>query len=613
VGDLDTTMRLRLDQDIDREAAKGEKALKELRAEAKKLGRSSGADELDRDLGKVGRGADRARADVSDLRKEADRLNRIRTDAAEREMRALGRAADRTEGKLRDVNRVQQSGKVNALVGPMGRLHSAAVGVAGGLVAAFGTQEILRNMGAMKERADELQASLTGLLLIEGEFSPERRAAMQRRNDKLGIRYGMTQDAILGAQTALAQGGLVGDTQDAVLGPILKASKASGSSPEVIATAVRALVQNLGVATDDIPTALDAMLAGGKFGSFEIEDMARDFPSLAAVYANSGRSGLDAVRELVAMAQIVRENTGTSGEAGTALNEILSKIYSPEILKRMEENGINVERLDRQAKADNVPLISKLIEKIEAKGLTDQFGLGELVGDKNARQALQALVSKADKYAELLDQVTNESAGSVDEDYAIVEELPGSRADRRSAALGATGRGIGERITPLVDAIMDGVVATLSTDYARQLRFADKDSLDINKRIRAAQDELQLIEDNPGFVPGGQFQQAELKQQIRLLEAQLRTMEELRGLPKGALTMPDIDTPGAALGDFNEKLDAELAEAEAKVQAAAARMKQALGFTAFPTIVPRGGSVRDQNRAVRSSQNGALHETGAPQ
>jgi TP901 family phage tail tape measure protein len=657
MSDLDVRIKARLDQNIDREGKEAADGLKRIREEAGKLGRAHGADALERDLKDVSKSSDKANREVRQLREEANKLGRVRTDRAQREMRDLGRAADRTEKKVRDVNRVADSGRVRALTSPMGALSAAAAGIAGGLFAAFGTMEIINGMDRMKDKADELEESLTRLMLTDGEFSPERRAERQKQNDDLALRYAMSQQDILSAQMALIQGGISGGQLDAMIEPILKASKASGSDPAIIAQAVRALVQNLEVAPKDVPAALDAMLAGGKAGSFELEDMARSFPELASVYANSGQKGMQAVNELVAMAQIVRESTGDSSQAATALREILNKIYSGQVIKQMEDAGIDVPKLDAEAKKAGQPLITRLIEEIQKKGMTDKFGLNELVTDTNANLALQALASKDEKYRELLNEVGNRSRGAVDKDYEVVNQLGQTSADRRGAALEASGREIGEKTRPFVDALMDFVVGTISSEFAEYQRYSiktDEDAAKVRAQLSDAQNELGQIKAQGDGLIGAEFQLAEVKQRIALLEGQLAAMEKYRNLPKGSLSeppidgkvkVPAIDSPEAPLAPFIEDLDAGLSESLSKVSEAVNMMRAMLSFTANPVINPiinmpagatgggGGGSsstvnsttnvsgtgnpqsvanrvTRRQNRQIRASRNGALHDTG---
>lgn len=737
--DFDVTFRLRLEQDVESEGHKVEASLKDIREAADKLGRVKGADNLDRDLKGVRRTSRRTRLALREVKDAGDQLGRIRTDRATSEMEQLRRKARSTADQMRRVRDIGASGRVTALVGPMGKLRNAAVGLAGGLMAAFTVPEILRGMSEMKTRAEELETQLTRLLQLEGDFDPEQRAARQKRHDELGIRYGMTQDQILGASMALAQGGVVGSDQEAVLEPILKASKASGSRPEVIAEAVRALLQNLRVAPEDIPAALDRMLAGGKAGSFELEDMATFFPSLAATYANSGRTGLEAVEELVAMAQIVRENQGSSSQAGTALNEILSKIYSPEIIRRMDENNIDVRAIADQAQKAGEPLITALIAEIEKKGLTDTFGLGELVADKNAREALQALTTKIGEYRALLDQIREESDGTVDRDFEVIDDLGQSGAERRSAAWSAAARNVGETVVaPVWNWFWDGLTRNVSDEFDRQLdREEAKDHfkgrktfvlenmlkgyqadldyyrslgqpedgrpmVELMARIKALEVELKRrrdeaggsagetlegpvapIEDDTGTIvpvptprppaaghapepiPAPAMEQSAIEPGAdplgpfnRTIEGGLdesaskinATMDELRALLGQPIDVspidgPDIVTPPDPLGPFNTELEAELDESRATVAAAVRDMQAMLNFTASPTITPvvrqppGGGQktasaapagntvinvngtgnpqqvanrvVRAQNRQIRASRNGALHDTGA--
>lgn len=649
---LDVRLRLRLEQNVEKEGKEAKRALKALSDEAKKLGRTRGADNLDNDLKKVSRTSRKTKTDVDQVKAAADRLNRVKTDRAEKEFRQLGTQADRTRRKIAGVNTVASSGKANALVGPMGRLSTSAMGLAAGLTAAFTVPEIMRGMSEMKTAADELEASLTQLLLIEGDFSPEKRDAAKKRNAELGVRYGMTQDEILSASNALAQGGIVGNKQNALLEPILKASKASGSAPDTIAKAVRAVVQNLNVAEGDVPKVLDRMLAGGKAGSFEIEDMASAFPELAAVYANSGRSGLAAVDELIAMGQIVRENTGTSSEAATSLREILNKVYSPEVLKNMKDAGIKVKDLAKQADKSDQPLLPLLIEAIEKKGMTDQFGLGELVTDTNARLALNALTQKKGKWSELLNQIRGDSDGAVDKDFGIISNTDKFKKDRRDAALGASGRSFGEVIGPVFDGIMDFFTRRVNSDYDRIKRYEGKGGADADRvrgKISDAKSRLAELEANPSAVPGAQFQMGDLKLEIKRLESTLNSILKYgKGGPEaaGKIDVPDVNS-SHPLKQFHSQLDKELIESKLKVADAVVEMQRMLNFSASPTISPvinppSGGGVkkmnysgggagnttinvngsgspqqtaaavqRKMNRDVRATRGGALHDTGS--
>lgn len=646
MSNLDVSMRLRLEQDIDKEAKKAEKGLKSLADDAKKLGKIRGIDGLEKDLKKVNRTSDQTKVKLNHVKSAGDKVNRIKTDRSEKELRELGRRADQTRGKLKTMNRVADSGKARALVNPMGSLAASAGRLAGGLAAAFTAESILRGMAEMKNRADELEGSLTKLLLVEGNFTPERRKEMQKRNDRLGIEYGMTQDEILSAAGALAQDGIFGPQQDALLEPILKASKASGSSPEVIAKAVRAVVQNLGVSEADIPKVLDRMLAGGKAGSFEIEDMATAFPELTAVYANSGRKGMDAVDELIAMGQTVRENVGSSGEAATALREILNKIYSPEVMKNMDEAGIDVKKLDAKAKKNDQPLLALLIEEIEKKGMTDQFGLGELVTDTNARLALNALTTKKEKNAALLDEIRNKSDGAVQSDFDIVKQTGEFKNDQRSAALGVSGRGVGESVSGPINAFWNFVTSKVNADFARILRYQDSGSTEANatkEAIDKAKAEQARIEANKSMVPGADMQLGELKQRIKMLEGKLANIQRY-GKGGDEKIKPNDIKSDAPMEPYNINLDKGLQESKRKVADAVREMQSMLTFSASPSITPvinaprgagatgaAGGSgnstvhvsgtgspqavakrvTRNQNRAVRRSRNGALSDMGA--
>lgn len=64
---IDVSLRLRLQNQLSKDAKVAERDLKELRGEAQKLGNSNGADKLGRNIRDVGREANRAERPIRDL------------------------------------------------------------------------------------------------------------------------------------------------------------------------------------------------------------------------------------------------------------------------------------------------------------------------------------------------------------------------------------------------------------------------------------------------------------------------------------------------------------------------------------------------------------------
>jgi hypothetical protein len=327
---MDVSLRLRLENQLSKEAQKAEKDLKDLGKAAKKLGGNS-SDRFERDLADVGNKARRATTDVDRLNDQARKLNNVKTDRSREQIRKLGDAANRMDGPA------------GRLHGPLKRLGGVAASAFAGLFAFASLDGAIRALSRFKDEAFAIEETIARLGVTLERYDPEFRQQVQDSNAKLSIRYGVKQGEINQARDVLARGGMDAATSQGVIEPVMATSKATGSQPEAWAEAAMALVNQLGVTIEELPKAFDMMVKGDKLGAFSAEDMARNFPQIAAVTKSTGRTGLDAVAEMVAQAQIIRRGFGTSSEAATAQREILNKLFSPEVIKELRrerrENG----------------------------------------------------------------------------------------------------------------------------------------------------------------------------------------------------------------------------------------------------------------------------------
>jgi hypothetical protein len=436
-------------------------------------------------------------------------------------------------------------------------------------------------------------------------------------------------------------------TSAGVIEPVIATSKAAGTSPEAWAGAAMALVNQLGVTVEELPQAFDMMVKGDKLGGFSAEDMARSFPQLAAVTKSTGRTGLDAVAEMVAQAQIIKRATGTSSEAATAQREILNKLFSPEVIKNFAENGMDMKQLANQASTENRPLVDVVIETIEKKGLGDKFDLAGLVQDTNARLALEALKSNIAEYRQFVEAIAG-ATGVVDYDLQNIQNLPIEKERRREAARNEAWRKSGTMFGEVVEPFSDFFSRLLSEEYDKIRTSEEKDDtiLKYEDRLKAATAEKAELEArmkaDPTAVPGGAFQIADLKAEISRLTVWLEKLRpeatasdsghqlnELGVDPnrrKGGIPIPvprpdplmDKTKSGLSgsfgpeaeksMQDYKKKISIGGDEAAGIARQKAQAIKAAFSFTATPTISPR--LIEPSRGTGRSSgTNVAIHQT----
>ncbi|PHR24370.1 MAG: phage tail tape measure protein [Hoeflea sp.] len=666
---MDVSLRLRLENQLSREAQKAEKDLKDLGKAARKMGGNS-SDRFERDLADVGNKARRAKADVDRLNDQARKLNTIRTDRSREQIRKLGDAANRMDGPA------------GRLHGPLKRLGGVAASAFAGLFAFASLDGAIRALSRFKQEAFEIEETIARLGVTLERYDPEFRQQVQDSNAKLSIRYGVKQGEINQARDVLARGGMDAKTSEGVIEPVIATSKSTGTSPEVWAGAAMALINQLNVSIEELPQAFDMMVKGDKLGAFSAEDMARNFPSIAAATKSSGREGLDAVAEMVAQAQIIVRGFGTPSEAATAQREILNKLFSPEVIKNFAESGMDMQKLNKQATDENRPLVDVVIEKIEKKGLGDKFGLGDLVRDTNARAALEQMKMNIQLYKEWLAEIAGAS-GVVDSDWKELKQLPIERQRRREAARNEIWRKSGSAFGGIIEPFSDFFSRLFSDEYDKIRTDEEKDEtvLKYEDRLKAATAEKADLEarlkSDPTSVPGGAFQIADLKAEISRLTAWLeklrpeaaasdsrQQLNELGVDPnrrKGGIPIP-VPRPDPlmektksglsgsfgpeaekSMQDYKKKISIEGDEAAGIARQKAQAIKAAFSFTATPTIAPRlvepsrgggrsGGTTvavhqtisgagnpervaaaanRRQDRAIRQARAGALYDTGA--
>ena len=631
---IDVSLRLRLQNQLSKDAKVAERDLKDLRGEAQRLGSSNGADKLGKNIRDVGRAATQVERPIRALDTQARKLNTIATAKTQREIKALGTAAlnarrelNTLAQKLKEVgsadvakmDRIHTSaGKIG---GALGLIGATASGAFAGLVAFASVDNIVRGLEQLSSKFRDLNREVASVAVTAEMRTPEAMAQISKSNERLAIRYGYGQRDVNDARQVYAAAGIDLASQENVLDPTLKASKAGDSTGGTIASAVISAKQNMGVKDSEIPAALDMMAKGAKLGRFEVDAMAKNFPALGTMLAGTGREGLQGWAELVALSQVVRMGSGSQEEAATNLQNLLSKVTSKDTVKNFDEAGVSLPDLRARAEKEGKPYLTAVMDEVMRLTGGDQFKIGELFGDQQAGLALKPLLTNRETYESFLSQILNDSAGSVDKDYNFLKDLPKERADRRGAALEATGSKIGEAYDRQVGPIADRAVRLINPDYNRQ-RLVEEEPERLKEtgaeRLRLENELLRLQGMQRDMGGGG----GALGPQINRLREQLNTLAEEEsaiiqnardaasgdgapaapsgdlGVSTGKIPVPSPrpieqklggDLSGAAdkaMTGYNDTLGKELDKAVAISSEKAAEMQRVLNFTAQPTIQP---------------------------
>ncbi len=199
---------------------------------------------------------------------------------------------------------------------------------------------------------------------------------------------GSRDDAAGTLDALIASGAMPIDAAIKLLPSLMRGSTASGASAEQLGNIALRGMQSFGLSVDQVPEVLNMAMVAGQAGGFELRDMAKWLPQAMALGRNSGLSGMEGMRRILASMQASVITAGTKDEAGNNVVNLLGKINSRDTALDFEKaTGID---LTARLAADRAKGINSLDSFI---GLVD----GISKADPQYRQLQAQLAKTTDK------------------------------------------------------------------------------------------------------------------------------------------------------------------------------------------------------------------------
>ncbi|WP_270831360.1 phage tail tape measure protein [Aeromonas sp. QDB03] len=235
-------------------------------------------------------------------------------------------------------------------------------------------------------------------IAIAAEISREKSAELydeiQRVSNLKGIRIDPAE-ATSAIEEILTK---TGDLEYAIanlpnIAAVIQATGAGGLEVGGIFTEFKKLnIQN----NEAAMRAIDTLNLQGKSGAFTLGNMAKEGPKIFAAYAATGRQGAEAVTELGAALQVIRQGVGSDAEAVTAFESIIRDLTRPDTVKKLKQLGsiqvFDPEQL-KQGK-EVMRSLPALIEEIVTKsgGLSSKLSMLNLTDE--AKRALKPVIAE---------------------------------------------------------------------------------------------------------------------------------------------------------------------------------------------------------------------------
>ncbi|MGO4831830.1 phage tail tape measure protein, partial [Rhizobiaceae sp. 2RAB30] len=359
---------------------------------------------------------------------------------------------DKVDRKAKDLNRRQSMIAAGAR-----DMHATLLRYAAPAAVAYGAKQAFVDFA-------ELERRMTRIGITAGSSAGETREAFDvlQRGAK---DFAMPIDQAVEGLDTLVSSGMSLKEALAFLPSVLATAQAAGATTTDIANTAQKAASALGLQAGEMQRAFDIMVTGGKAGQFELKDMAAYIPELANSFASLGYKGEEGLKELVAILQTIREDTGSAGAAATQAQNIFGKMFSQETANKFDDFGINLRKEMEAAKVAGEDAVAAFVQISKEAVDGDLSKLPLLFTDQEFRLGMQSLMTSADSYKRFIDTVNNsEVDGSTLRDLGRVLEDNQAKIDRMGSSWDKLKTSFGSAIADPAGGIMDSLSNEI--DYA---------------------------------------------------------------------------------------------------------------------------------------------------
>lgn len=436
---------------------------------------------------------DRTGSPVRSIIGNLDRLKRAERDLAlaERGMSLSNRDRAMERVLVERHRSMEERGQALEMWATRGAAAAAVVGL--GAAKAYG------DFASLEERINRIA--------INADRGAETVEPTIARLQKLAYDTGTGFDSIVeGVETLVASGRSL-DESLSFLPSVAVTAQASGADLKDIALSADALAGSMHINANQMQNAFDILVAGGKAGKFELKDMSRYLPSLLPSFAALGYKGTEGLQKIVAMLQIIRNQTGVSEEAATDLANVFQKIYSQETANKFKKFGIDLPKRLDAARKSGKDVLEVLLDLTNQATKGDMSKLSLLFQDAQVQAGIRALMSQRDAMHQLNTELGHVDGSSL-RDFNQIMEGSASKIRQMSDLWGRlmtqVGSGVATVATPALQKLTDTI-----DDTTAEARGLDKLNLDreqrqwlkedFSKRYRASHPEAWFTEVNRAY------------------------------------------------------------------------------------------------------------------
>lgn len=308
---------------------------------------------------------------------------RLKISAVDRTGKVLGKIGN----QLREVNRkaIIFNNQQKKFADSTAAAYAAIARFAAPAALAYGLKESVTQFADAERRMNRIG--------ITADASKEEIADATQQLKFFAQEVGLSFDGAVEGLDVLTSSGQNLREAMAFLPSILKTAQASGASVTDVANTAIKTASALKLQAFQMEKAFDVMVAGGKAGQFELKDMAQYIPEIANSFAALGYEGESGLKQLIAVLQTLREDTGSASAAATQAQNIFGKMMSEETANRFKKFGIDLRKEMQAAKASGEDALTAFVRLSKQALNGDLSKLPLLFADQEFRLGMQSLIT----------------------------------------------------------------------------------------------------------------------------------------------------------------------------------------------------------------------------
>ncbi len=259
-----------------------------------------------------------------------------------------------------------------------------------GMATAFATGYVAKGLVSLDRRLSRLSIAAE----VSKEKTSELYDEIQRVSNLEGIRIDPSE-SLSAIEEILTK---TGDLEYAMnnlpnIATVIQATGAGGVQVGGIFTEFKKLAID---SSEAAMKAIDVLNKQGKSGAFTLASMANFGPQIFAAYSATGRQGAEAVTELGAALQVIRDGVGTDATAVTAFEALIRDLTEPERVAKLKQLG-NINVFDPEQLKNGVEVMRPLPELMKeiikgSQGLSKPLALLKFTDE--ARRAFNPLITE---------------------------------------------------------------------------------------------------------------------------------------------------------------------------------------------------------------------------